>query len=54
MNRTFGGVVVPGLDTFLFELRGLMVGGAGVVDASMRRRFTILMIWGVLPGMLFV
>ena len=52
MNRTFWGVVVPGLVTFLFDLRGLMVGGAGVVVASMRRRFPILMIWGVLPGTL--
>ena len=52
MNCTFWGVVVPGLVTFLFDLCGLMVGGAGVVVASMRRRFPILMIWGVLPGML--
>jgi len=52
MNFTFWGVVVPGLVTFLFNLDGLMVGGAGVLVASMRRRFPILMIWGVLPEML--
>mgnify|MGYP006195864295 CR=1 FL=1 len=53
MNRTFLGVLVFGLVTILFDLRGLMLGGAGVVGASTRRRFSILMIWGVLPGMLF-
>jgi hypothetical protein len=35
MNCTFWGVVVPGLVTFLFDLRGLMEGAAGVVGASM-------------------
>ena len=53
MNCTFWVVVVPGLVTFLVDLHGLMVGGAGVVGASMRRRFPILIIWGVLPGMLW-
>jgi hypothetical protein len=53
MNRTFLGVLVFGLVTILFDLRGLMLGWAGVVGASMRRRFSLLMIWGVLPGMLF-
>ena len=53
MNRTFLGVLVFGLVTILFDLRGLMLGGAGVVGASMCRRFSLLMIWGVLPGMLF-
>jgi hypothetical protein len=53
MNCTFWGVVVPFMVTFLFDLRGLMVGGAGVFGASMRRHFPILTIWGVLPGMLW-
>ncbi len=53
MNRTFWGVVVPGLVNFLVDLRGLMVGGTGVFVASMRQRFPILTIWGVLPGMLW-
>ena len=53
MNRTFLGVLVFGLVTILFDLRGLMLGGAGVVGASMCRRFSLLMMWGVLPGMLF-
>ncbi len=54
MNRTFWGVVVPGLVNFLVDLCGLVVvGGAGVVGASMCRRFPILTIWGVLPGMLW-
>ncbi len=53
MNHTFWGVVVPGLVSFLVDLRGLVVGGAGVIGASMRQRFPILTIWGVLPGMLW-
>ncbi len=53
MNCTFWGVVVPFLVTFLFNLCGLMVGGAGVFGAPMQRRFPILTIWGVLPGMLW-
>ena len=53
MNRTFLGVLVFGLDTILFILRGLMLGGTGVIGASMCRRYSLLMIWGVLPGMLF-
>jgi hypothetical protein len=55
MNRTFWGVVVPGLVYFLVNLRGLVVGGAFVVGASisMRQCFPILTIWGVLPGMLW-
>ncbi len=52
MNCTYWGVVVPGLVNFLVNLCGLMVGGAGVIGASMRQRFPILTIWGVLPGML--
>ncbi len=38
---------------FLVDFRGLVVGGAGVVGASMRQCFPILTIWGVLPGMLW-
>ncbi len=53
MNCTFWGVVVPGLVNFLGDLRGPVVGGAGVVGVSMCRRFSILTIWGVLPGMLW-
>jgi hypothetical protein len=53
MNRTFWGVVVPGLVNFLGDLRGSVVGGAGVVGAPMCRSFPILTIWGVLPGMLW-
>ena len=52
MNCTFWGVLVPVLVTFLVDLRGLMVDGAGVFGSAMRRRFPILLIWGVLPGML--
>ena len=48
-NRTFWGDVLP---TFRFDHRGLMVGSSGVVGASMRRCFPLLMIGGVLPGML--
>jgi len=50
MKRTFGGVVVP---MVRFDRRGLMVCLSGVIGSSMRRCFPLLMIWGVLPGMLF-
>jgi hypothetical protein len=49
----FLGVVVPGLVNLLVDFCGLVVGGAGVIGASMRRRFPILTIKGVLPGMLW-
>ncbi len=59
MNRTFWGAV-PGLVNFRGDLRGPVVGGAGVVGVSigvvgvsMCRQFPILTIWGVLPGMLW-
>ena len=38
---------------FRFDRRGLMVGLSGVIGSSMLRCFLLLMIWGVLPGMLF-
>ncbi len=58
-NWNFWGAV-PGLVNFLGDLRGPVVGGAGVVgvsigvvSVSMCQRFPILTIWGVLPGMLW-
>ena len=52
MNSTFWEVLVPVFVTFLVDLRGL-VGGAGVFGSAMRWHFPILLIWGVLPGMLW-
>ena len=53
MNRTFWGVVVAGSVNFLGDRRGPVVGGVGVVGGSTCLRFSILTIWGVLPGMLW-
>ena len=53
MNCTFWGVLVPVLVTFLVDLCRLMLGGAGVFGSAMRWHFPILLIWGVLPGMLW-
>ena len=53
MNCTFWGVLVPVLVTFLVDLCGLMLGGAGVFGSAMQQYFPILLIRGVLPGMLW-
>ncbi len=52
LNRTLRWVVVAGLVNFLGDPRGLVAGGVGVVGGSTCLRFSVLTIWGVLPGML--
>ena len=52
MNRTVRGVVEAGSVNFLGDRRGPVAGGVGVVGGSTCLRFSVLTMWGVLPGML--